>query len=170
MRDVTLVVGPPCAGKTTWTAQHAQRGDLIVDWDQLAIEAGSPVAHDHPDRYRAAANARRSELEQHVAEMRDGRAFVIRTAARLAERLRLADQLGAHIEVIDPGVQVCLERAAADGRHPDVDAAILRWYGLQWGARCYDPLPRQPAPFNPRRTAEWRTVRRIVLRGQPPCF
>lgn len=170
MRDVTLVAGPPCAGKTTWVVQHAGPGDLIVDWDQLAIAAGSPVAHDHAPGHRAAATARRTELEHQVSEMSDGRAFVIRTAARPDERTQIAYRLGARIEVIDPGVQVCLARAAADGRHPDVDAAILRWYGLQWGARCYDPPPKQPAPFNPRRTAEWRTVRRIVLRGQPPCF
>lgn len=170
MRDVTLVIGPPCAGKTSWVADHRQPGDLVIDWDHLAIEAGSPVGHDHSAQYRAAATARRTELEQHVATMSDGRAFVIRTAARPTEQAQIAARLDAHIEVIDPGVQTCLARAALDGRHPDVDAAILRWYGLQWGARCYDPLPKQAPAFNPRKTHEWRTVRRIVLRGQPPCY
>lgn len=170
MRDVTLVTGPPCAGKTTWVAAHAPTGALIVDWDQLAIEAGSLVAHDHAPHHRAAATTRRAELEQHIADMTDGTAYVIRTAARPAERAQLAARLGATLEIIDPGVQVCLDRARLAGRDPDVDAAILRWYGIQWGARCYDPQPPRPAARNPRRTNEWRTVRRIVLRGQPPCW
>ena len=101
--------------------------------------------------------------------MSSGTAWVIRTAARAGERTLIAARLDAHIEVIDPGVQTCLARAAFDARHPDVDAAILRWYGLQWGARCYDPPPKQAPAFNPRKTSEWRAVRRIVLRGQPPC-
>lgn len=169
MRDVTLVIGPPCAGKTTWVQQHQQHGDIVIDWDHLAIEAGSPVAHDHPKVYRAAANARRQELEQHVAGMADGRAFIIRTEPRRFEQAALARRLDAHIEIIDPGIHTCLARAAADGRDTDVDAAILRWYGVTWGARCYDPKPKLTGAANPRRTAEWRAVRRMVLRGNPPC-
>jgi predicted kinase len=171
MRDVTLIVGPPCAGKTTWVAQRAAPGALVVDWDRLAYEAGSPVSHDHAPTYRAAATARRTQLEQQIATMTDGTAYVIRTAAREAERTAIATRLRAtHVEVLDPGVHTCLARARATDRHPDVDAAILRWYGITWGARCYDTTGKQPAAFNPRRTGEWRAVRKLVLRGQPLCF
>ncbi|MBW4033020.1 MAG: HNH endonuclease [Acidobacteria bacterium] len=169
MREVTLVAGPPCAGKTTHVAAHAQPGDIIVDWNDLAIQAGSPVHYDHAPQYRAAATKRRTELEQHVADMVDGTAWVIRTLPRPAERDAAAYRLGATITVIDPGVQTCLDRARADQRHPDIDAAILRWYGISWGARCYDPTPTLTPTANPRKTHEWRTVRKIVLRGQPPC-
>jgi hypothetical protein len=169
MREVTLVAGPPCAGKTTHVAAHAKPGDIIVDWNDLAIQAGSPVRYDHPPQYRAAATKRRTQLEQHVADMHDGTAWVIRTLPRPAERAAAAYRLNATITIIDPGVQTCLDRARADRRDPDIDAAILRWYGIHWGARCYDPPPTLTPAANPRRTHEWRTVRRIVLRGQPPC-
>ncbi|MGW5879865.1 AAA family ATPase [Nocardiopsis terrae] len=45
---ITLVCGPPCSGKNTWVAKHAQPGDLIVDLDALytAVNA-NPTRTDH---------------------------------------------------------------------------------------------------------------------------
>jgi hypothetical protein len=40
---LTIVTGPPCAGKTTYVAQHAQPGDIIIDFDAMARALG---AHD----------------------------------------------------------------------------------------------------------------------------
>ncbi len=39
---LTIITGPPCAGKTTWVRQHAQAGDVIIDFDQLAAALGAP--------------------------------------------------------------------------------------------------------------------------------
>ena len=46
--DLTLVYGPPCSGKTTHVAEQAQRGDLIIDYDAIAVALGSPHSHEHP--------------------------------------------------------------------------------------------------------------------------
>lgn len=45
---LTIVTGPPCGGKTTHVQTHAQPGDIIIDYDQLAVALGSPDHHDHP--------------------------------------------------------------------------------------------------------------------------
>lgn len=42
-RSVTLVCGPPCSGKSTHVARHAQPGDLIVCFDQYATYTPSPA-------------------------------------------------------------------------------------------------------------------------------
>lgn len=174
MREVTLVVGPPCAGKTTYVQQHALPDDIVIDWDMLAVEAGSPVAHDHAEQHRLAANAARKQLEQQIVDTDDVRAWIIRTLPSPTDRTSVMRRLRAtRLEVIDPGPQTCLARAALDQRDPDIDAAILTWYGHAWGARCYGQqpaaAPTKPRGPNPRHTAQWRIVRKMILAGQPPC-
>lgn len=46
---LTVVTGPPCAGKTTYVRQHARAGHIIVDFDLIAQALGSPVSHGHDD-------------------------------------------------------------------------------------------------------------------------
>jgi hypothetical protein len=176
MRRVTLILGPPCAGKSKFAQDHASTGDMIIDWDQLAVDAGSTVDHDHLPQFRAAASAQRKLLEQTVTETDDITAWVIRTVPRPSERGHVARRLNAtETIVIDPGLDVCLRRARELGRHPDVDAAILRWYGLQFGARCYDKTSQwtngavKPR-LDPRHTAQWKRVRALVLRDATHCL
>jgi hypothetical protein len=51
---IHAVIGPPCAGKTTWVMEHMKPDDIIVDYDQIAkalmpgMDAGQPV----PDAVR----------------------------------------------------------------------------------------------------------------------
>lgn len=56
---LTVVTGPPCAGKTTHVAKHKQAGDLVIDYDAIAVALGSPDSHDHPEHIKAAARAAR---------------------------------------------------------------------------------------------------------------
>lgn len=44
-RHVTLICGPPVAGKTTLAKRLAQPGDLILDLDTIAKQLGSPTHH-----------------------------------------------------------------------------------------------------------------------------
>lgn len=172
-RQVTLVVGPPLAGKSTWVAERARPGDTVVDWDALAVEAGSPRDHDHEREYRAAASRMRTQLEQHIADIQfDGVAWVIRTLPFPEDRPEVVARLGAtDVVVLDPGMDVCLERAREAGRHPDIDAVIVKWYALKAGARCYVRTPRggQPRARDPRSTEVWKAARRQVLKTATTC-
>lgn len=87
MRDVMLVTGPPCGGKSTYVDEHAGEGDLIVCLDLLARAAGSPFEHDHNPAHFDAARARWSELLDEVAADDDAHAWVIRCAPLPAERV-----------------------------------------------------------------------------------
>lgn len=44
---LTVITGPPCSGKTTYIREHAQPGDVRIDFDELAQALGSPVTHGH---------------------------------------------------------------------------------------------------------------------------
>ncbi|MET3635654.1 HNH endonuclease [Curtobacterium oceanosedimentum] len=172
MRNVTLVVGAPCAGKSTIVNERAQSGDIVIDWDQLAVNAGSPFSHDHPKQYRAAATAERTRLERIVAESADVSAWVIRTLPRFDERAAAAQRLGAtDIVVVDPGMATCLERARFADRPPHIDGVIVKWYAIQAGARNYGGTDDRDSTRknDPRKSAEWRRVSAIVRRPHDPC-
>ena len=136
MRNVYLIYGPPCSGKTTYVQDHAKPGDLIIDWDQLAIEAGSQREHDHQPHHAKAASRRRMELETLAANMRHGTAWIIRTLGDPQERQQAADRLNAQLVRIDPGGATCIDRAHATGRPATTDEQIIRWYAADWASRA----------------------------------
>lgn len=128
MREVTLVTGPPCSGKSTWVDRHAKPGDLVVCFDRLARKAGSRNRHRHTREQRAAAGA---EFRRLCATLPDyhGTAWVIRCAATADERADLADEVQAtRVLVLKPPMPVCLRRAKTAGREPRVPGVIRRWY------------------------------------------
>lgn len=47
-----VVTGPPCSGKSTHVREHAQPGDIIIDFDLIAQALGSPKPHEHPGHIR----------------------------------------------------------------------------------------------------------------------
>lgn len=130
---ITVVVGPPCAGKSTYVRENAQPNDAVVDFDSLATAFGSGTAHDTPGPLRRVVQAaRRAAVSQILADPSltawvidtDPSRFVLNTYRRA----------GATIHVLDPGIDVCLERAVTDER-PDWTAdQIRRWYRLNRSA------------------------------------
>jgi predicted kinase len=43
VRQVTLVYGPPCAGKSTFVQERALPGDVVLDFDVIA-RRGVPIS------------------------------------------------------------------------------------------------------------------------------
>jgi hypothetical protein len=68
---LTVIMGAPCSGKSTYVVEHAKPGDLVIDFDVLAQALGSPDPHDHPKHIRMVAidmrrTAIASALQQHA--------------------------------------------------------------------------------------------------------
>ena len=59
--DVTVVLGPPGSGKTTYVLEHKHRGDLILDLDAIYSALSGLGMHDNP-----------KELLGYVIAARDG--------------------------------------------------------------------------------------------------
>lgn len=94
MRRVTLVCGPPCAGKSTYVAQHAKPGDVILDQDVIG------------------ARTMRQGLAR-VAAMTDGTAWVIRCSPGPSQRDALARQIHAtDVILLRPSEPELIARAA----------------------------------------------------------
>lgn len=136
-----LVIGPPAAGKTTWVRQHAQKGDIIVDYDTLAAaltplqlgdrELSGPVA--------AVTKAARKAAIDMAVEYRHSTDVYVIHAMPSARMLGFYERLGAQVVTIDPGERVVLQRCK-DERPWQMASAAKKWY------RDRDSRPVAPAP------------------------
>lgn len=129
VRRVTLVCGPPCAGKTTWVDSVAQPGDLVLDRDLIARELGSSNKWRHTSRYVDLSEQAMQERMWTLATLEDVSAYVIRSAPGAHYRNTLARQIRAtDVRVIDPGLVECTRRARAAHRPRDTVRWIHQWY------------------------------------------
>lgn len=135
---LTVVAGPPCAGKTTYVQQHAQPGDLTVDYDAIAVALGSTDSHDHPPSLRPfICEARDAALARLTRPHDAGHTWLITGAPTPAER---HGYLGATVVLLATPPDLCKTRATASNRPP-------RWHALidEWWTR-YFPHPADTVP------------------------
>lgn len=128
---VTVVVGPPCAGKSRWVDDNAPAGAARLDFDRFAMAMGSDDEHTAPPVvFQAALAARRGVVGwvlDDTADHPDGQLYLIYSFITddTVDKLAAA---GAKFHLIDPGVDECLARAEKDGRPERTIDAIYRWY------------------------------------------
>lgn len=127
---VHVVVGPPCAGKSSFVANSAADGVPRFDFDLVAATIGGTVTeHDVPADVRETVLAMRRGLMGWLldAETEVGELWLInhRPAQDTIDRLTA---IGAQFHLVDPGMAECLARAERDGRGQSTVEAIKRWY------------------------------------------
>lgn len=129
-RQVTLVCGPPCSGKSTFVTEHAQEGDLVLCVDEFAQAEGSPVAHNHTGHYFGLGQKRFQEACRQVRQVPDAKAWVVRCAPEPKTRRDLAVVVGAtKCVVLLPPIHLVGQRAKArDDAYEATWAAIRSWY------------------------------------------
>jgi hypothetical protein len=136
-RQVTLVCGPPCGGKSRYVAEHAQPGDVIVCLDLLAQQAGSPVEHSHDGRFYGRAQREYTRLCRLIRQQPEVTGWVVRCAPEPHTRRLLALEVDAtETVVLFPPIEAALERARErGGDYARTAVAVQRWY------RRYRPDP-----------------------------
>lgn len=134
MVSIRVVTGPPCSGKSSYIAEHADPAATKVDLDQLAHGLGYPASHvdwgeesPHPARV-AAMIARASLVKAALTGKLRGEVWITDTVVSAVANARYA---AAEVEVLslDPGLIECLARADRDGRSLATLDQIERWYG-----------------------------------------
>jgi HK97 family phage prohead protease len=127
MNKINVIVGPPCAGKSTYCREHAASGDVIVDYDTLAVALGASSPYEPPPAIRSAAFEARDAVIERVLNGVEADAWVIHTSPQ-PEKIARYSEAGATFTLLDPGRDECLARAAADTR-PETTADIIeKWY------------------------------------------
>lgn len=119
---VTVVAGPPCAGKNTWVEQHRQPGDVVVDFDQImAAMSGRPL-REHDVRLRGAVNDERDhQIRQLLASGKRG--WIIATAPKARQR----HTWHCNVVLLLPSQAVAMRRAAVE-RPEAWRTYVQRWY------------------------------------------
>ena len=127
-REVFLVYGAPCAGKSTWVKENMSEGDMIVNIDNI-WRCVSGTEDKKPNTLKAIVFKMRDMMIESV-KYRLGywhTAFVIGGYALQSERDLLCRELGAREVFIDTPIEECIARATAEGRGELVNY-IHEWF------------------------------------------
>lgn len=135
---LTIVTGPPCAGKTTYVSEHAQPGDIIIDFDALAQALGSPPHHYSAAQAAITRYARAAAIKIAITwHLRGARVWITECEPSPARWQQYARARAIHVPVAaDPGE---LHRRISEGRPPAMhavaDAILARQAGASPAAR-----------------------------------
>lgn len=146
-RQVFLVYGAPCSGKSSYVKDNMCEGDLIVDMDSIWQCVSGLNRYQKPGRLKMIVFRLRDDLLDAV-KYRQGKwnnAYIIGGYPLSSERESIAKELGAREIFIDESKEECLRRleASDDGRN------IEEWRGYidEWFSR-YNACLAQPAELS----------------------
>ena len=141
---MNVVVGPPCAGKSTYAREAATDGEPVVDFDLLALAFGNTQQHSATGLIKRVTFEARDAAIALLKKNADQGSWVIHTSPSVAELAEYA-ALGAAFHLVDPGMAVCLARAQSDER-PEFTASVIEgWYtnppAMPEGTTTYSSAP-----------------------------
>jgi predicted kinase len=130
---VTLVAGPPCAGKTTYIREHAEPGDLVLAYDDFAGVLTFGDEADRPAAHPLVLAAFYAVLRESRRIVSSRRLWVEQCAPRLEQRERYRRLNGAEVVVLETPAGECCRRAAerfgaASPRAADYVDEIREWW------------------------------------------
>lgn len=115
--QVTIVYGPPGAGKTSYVKEHARRGDLIIDFDALYAALSGLDWYDKPTALMPfVCEARDAVINRLHRNSEVQHAWLITSEPKANKRAALQVQLKAKLVFIETDPQECLRRITADPR------------------------------------------------------
>lgn len=123
---IHVIVGPPCAGKTTLVQERRADGDIVVDFDLIAKALGASGHRPDGPLKEVAHVARRSVIEAVLAGVKAD-SWIVHTSPTV-EQVHAYREAGATFELVDPGIDECLKRVGADGRPDGTTDTIRAWY------------------------------------------
>ena len=126
-RQVVLIYGPPCAGKSELAQQMAERGDLILDRDAIHSSLSNLSMHDHDPAVTAAVEASWNALLRYVPD-HNGSVYIV-TGAPTRNQRRELEHLTTSLRLVYADRDTCKARAK-DVRPPNWDNYIDEWHDL----------------------------------------
>ena len=131
MRQVYIIWGAPCSGKTSYVMSNKLDTDLIVDMDLIWKSISGLPLYQKPNKLKAVAFRIRDSLYD-VIRYRYGKwdnAYIIAGLPLQAERERMISTFGARPVHIEATEEECIRRAYADELR---DSEAYEEYIKQW--------------------------------------
>jgi predicted kinase len=133
---VTLICGPPAAGKTTWVNARKHSGDTVISLDECKLRVGGRM-WDTDRRIWRRALAYRDTMLRSLANTSTGHAYVVVGAPSEHERAAWCRALGVtpdRVVVLDTSADICIARLRADPERAHAAADLIngvqRWHYL----------------------------------------
>lgn len=141
-----IIIGPPCAGKSTYVREHAAEGDIRIDFDALASALGSASRHLHSGAVAECAFRARDEAIRYCCANADAlEAWIIHTSPRDWQRAEY-EKAGAEFVEMDADLDTCLARMESDGRPPETERIIRDYF--ENAAKAAFLLPEKEASMD----------------------
>lgn len=121
-----VIVGPSCAGKSTYAWENRADDDLVVDFDRIARALGNTKPHESSGLIGEATFRARLSIINTALDS-DGDSWIIHGNPS-AEQINEYITAGAEFVVLDPGLDECLARAEEDDRPDGTEENIRAWY------------------------------------------
>lgn len=122
---IHVIIGAPCAGKSTYVRENAKSGDVIVDYDALAKALGAEGHLPGGDIKQAAFRARKAAIDYCIETKCE--AWIIHTSPTDEQR-EAYEKAGAEFVEIDTDMDTCLQRAIDDERPPETEQIIRDYF------------------------------------------
>lgn len=131
---VTIVTGPPGAGKSAYVTKNAGPADIVIDLDHIRAElAGQPLYHAGAEWHEAAVAERDRRLVA-LTTANAPRGWFVICAPEARLRWLWAKHLGTHdVVVLETPAHECVARVRRDHRRPratlpETERTIARWW------------------------------------------
>lgn len=125
---LTLVIGPPAAGKSTWVRNAAEPGDICIDFDAIAntITPGHH-GHDHLPHVVAVTRAARHAAITEAIKHRSSTGVYIIHSTPSVRLIHKYLYIGGCLVVVDPGQEIVFERIKNE--RPELSMELAeKWY------------------------------------------
>ena len=121
-KQVFIVYGSPCSGKSTWVSENATANDLIVDLDSIWQMISINNRYEKPAALKSVVFELRDKMYD-IIKYRSGKwytAYVITGGAMKGDRDRLVQRIGADdLIFIDTPYAECIKRCGNRGDKVD---------------------------------------------------
>jgi len=135
-RNVEIVCGPPCSGKSTYVKERAKKSDKIIDLDEIIERIGGDRFSPGKATLRRAF-AWRDMAIRGLCRPHKGKAWLIVSAPTKSERKAWLEALGtkASLTVIGTSPDECLRRLYRDEKRQAVagmQAKLIQSYEFEY--------------------------------------